>query len=264
MRRYLILAQNPALAASLSFWLKEQEHLDGEQIKIKAVGAAPDSTAVARAFEEIADWIESELENATGSNGIPEVVALTDLCGYGCIGPRDLNPVERHDWGAVLGMLVLGFPEVQWFFTGGTPSDGWAAKADGNADGLLKSRFSNQPDCFSAVLDALRSGLTCVFDGDGLRDAIRGEISDGSPGDLPRRRDLAIAIDEERSYAWLHAYTAYRFGFRAHLATTYGAMESTLKHPYPQPALVFEDYFLQFSDRHPSGFSHLRVRATLA
>lgn len=259
MKRCIILCQNPALAASLRLWMKEQGDLGEDQIGLKTVGATPQSTAVARAFDELADWIESELEAADGSNGVPELVALTDLCGYGSVGPHDLNPVAHHDWGAVLGMLVFAFPEVQWLFAAGRP-DAWPLTPAGDENTLITARFVSQPDCFRAELIKMRKGLTPIFDGDGLRDAIRGGIADQSHSRLALRRDLVVAIDEERSYAWLHAYTAYRFGFRAQVATTYAGMESTLAAPYPQPALVFEDYFLQFSDRHPSGFSHLRVR----
>jgi hypothetical protein len=64
---------------------------------------------------------------------------------------------------------------------------------------------------------------------------------------------LVVALDEETDYAHLHAYTAYRFGFRALAIAERNAADAVLglhadcAWEVP-PALVLEDIFLNFPD----------------
>lgn len=279
MKRCFILCQNPALAASLRLWLVQMGHLENESIEVKIVGKAPESAGIARTFEDLADWIESGLE-VGNSSGIPQFLALTDLCGYGKVTLGNWDPVSPcGEWATVLGMLVLGFPEVHWIFVSGTLFGGWGVNPADNASVLRKAHFAELPERLQDVLEiVIHKRLSSLCDGTGLRDLIRAAMAKERGGigrlEIPRRTELAIAIDEECSYAWLHAYTAYRFGFRAQAVTTYAGMQSVLGNPNPkvggtvtdmgilnqQPTLVFEDYFLQFSDGSPVGFSHLRER----
>jgi hypothetical protein len=265
MKRCLILCQNPALAASLRLWLMQEGHAEKELIAVKMVGQPPESAGIARTFEGLADWIESELE-AGNSSGIPQFVALTDLCGYGNVTPDELNPVRpQGGWATVLGMLVLGFPEVHWVFASGTPVGEWSMNPTGSTAALREAHFAELPERLHGVLETvMHKVLSPLCDGTGLRDAIRAAMAVERGGferlELPRRTNLAVAIDEERSYAWLHAYTAYRFGFRAQAVTTLAGMQWALRDTDLPPTLIFEDYFLQFGDGHPDGFSHLRVR----
>lgn len=262
-KRYLILSQNPALSASLRLWLIQAESAEKESIKTKTVGKNPASDDVSQAFDQLADWIESELEVSNDSGGIPSCIALTDFFGYGGFTLADLNPVKQQGgWPTVLGMLVLGFPEVNWIFIDRNyfSEQGKYSQADFRV--LGESHFAEMPKKLQGILVGFtEKGLSPLCDGTGLRDAIRMIISAESEGiKTPRRGYLAVSIDEERTYAWLHAYTAYRFGFRAQAITTYWGMQWALNKPNPLPLLVFEDYFLHFGDRHPEGLSNLRLR----
>jgi hypothetical protein len=261
-KRYLIICQNPSLAASLKLWLEQAGYAEQQSVAVKTVGTSPEPSQVSLTFEDLADWVETELDADIGSGGIPVVLALTDLCGYGDFTPNSLNPIKPGGgWEAVLGMLVLSFPEMHWIFSGGVLGDALDEDPTYNAV-LRKAHSAERPERLREILETImRVGSPALCDGTGLRNAIR-MVMDGRDEalGLPRRSEFAIAVDEERSYAWLHAYTAYRFGYRAYAVTTYAGMQWVLNPPHPQPTVIFEDYFLHFSDVHPSGFSHLRER----
>lgn len=273
-RRCLILCQNPVLTSHLQLWLARAGCVAEELIETKVVGSGPGSRGIARVFGELADWIESNAGAGSVRNGVPEVICLTDLCGYGVNHPAHLNPLKSHGWATVLGMLVLAFPEIHWVFCSGTLSEAWAANP---SDYLAFTgvHVAKTADELNEVFATIQNDLPPLFDGTGLRNSIHVAIdADRGHEQLPRRNDLAVAIDEERSYAWLHAYTSYRFGFRAQAVTTYAGMQRVTgdrnikspgyqadeNTPDSQLTLVFEDYFLQFSDGNPAGFSHLRRR----
>lgn len=260
--RYLILCQNPSLAASLELWLVQTWGEENESIAIRTVGTSPDPSEVAYTFDGVADWLETEVDNAAGRAGIPAVIVLTDLCGYGTYTWDSLNPIKPGGgWETVLGMLILSFPEVHWIFSSGNLAEAADENLAGNTV-LRAAHSAERPERLREVLDTVKKiGVTSLCDSTGLRNSIRKTMDGGHEIlGLPIRAEFALAIDEERSYAWLHAYTAYRFGYRAHAVTTYAGMWWALSPPNPQPSLVFEDYYLQFADEHPAGFSHLRER----
>jgi len=269
MARHLILCQNPALSASLELWLKGKGLAEEGTLALNTVGNKPDSTEVASAFEELAGWLDQAVEETQRVCGVPEVVVLTDLAGYGVIAVSDLNPVKQNGWATVLGMLIFAFPEIHWIFVAGNFASGWGKQVRPWHSGVT-------PEDLNRIFTDRRMRVSFLFDGSSLRDSIRGAMgADDSKQRviLPRREKLAVAVDEEKSYAWLHAYTAYRFGFRAQVVTTFGGMKRFLgykantcvkveENPAVDeiPHLVFEDVFLQFSDEHLDNFSFLRKR----
>ncbi len=251
MRRCLILSQNPALAASLKQWLVAKGHAEEGQIAVRTVGKAPEPDKVSAQFGSLSDWLEKEIEVATNHQGLPELMVLTDFAGYGSLTANELNPVMHHGWATVLGMLVLAFPEVHWVLaTGGTQ------QLD---EKLIMLHHASETGELENLLQRSASGFCPLFDAGGLRHLIRQGLEQ-SPNKLPLRTELAATIDEEQGYAFFHAYTAYRFGFRCQVITTMAGMTEFLKKPGFQPLLVFEDMFLHFPDNSPHGFSHLRNR----
>jgi len=260
MSRYLILTQNPALAASLRLWLTTRPFAEDGHVETRTVGKAPDARQLGVEFHRLADWIDDKLDTCRNYLGLPELVVLTDFAGYGEIYAGQLDPLApQGGWKAVLGMLVLAFPEVHWILAAGSfpkACEAWPALHDGTT-----------PDKLEKLLQLGGLGFSPLFDASGIRHAIRREarIRGESEGVwFPDRPKWAAAIDEEHSYAYLHAYTAYRFGFRAHVVPSYGAMERFLKPDGVvtpgKPELLIEDLFLQFADHHPEHFSDLRRR----
>jgi hypothetical protein len=157
-------------------------------------------------------------------------------------------------------------------------TQGWAADKLGELK-ACDLRCADTPDALEAILKLSRTGYCPLFDAGGIRNDIRETMKlDADLRQrilLPVRPALAVAVDEEAGYAYFHAYTAYRFGFRSHVITTMGGMETFLRTRdseqkqaaqaidlaiVPQPTLVFEDVFLQFPDRHGDNFSNLQNR----
>ncbi len=261
MRRYLVLCENPGLAVSLRASLVQTIHVADDQISSRTVGAAPRSVDIARQFEHLAAWLESQSEIAGNTGGSAELVVFTDLCGYGYVTPSDLSPVKNQGWLTVLGMLILTFPEFHWIFSSGT----WANVPNGgdfeSNDWVGGSHSVIQMRDLRAAIESIDRSLPTLFDGTGIRDEIRRALAVDEGADVPHyTRRHAVAIDEERNYSWLHAYAAYRQGFRSHAVTTFAGMRFTLGEDGLKPALVFEDLFLNFADEHPDGFSRLRYR----
>jgi len=261
---YLILCQNPALATSLRVLLIQKGLATDEQIASKAVGDKPMPKDIANFFEALADWVESTIQRDMSKECPIEIMALTDLCGYESVSPYQMNPVKNQGWATILGMLIFGFPEIHWVFVSGKYGEEWNKNLKKHERTNMAEIFAEQPiRPLAKFIGVHNSGLSPLFDAIGLRNAIpRADSYDEENKSTYRRRTLAIAIDDEKSYAWLHAYTAYRFGFRAQAVTTDAGMKVSLKDHYPLPTLVFEDYFLQFGDVHHEGFSKLRTRDT--
>jgi hypothetical protein len=146
---------------------------------------------------------------------------------------------EPEQYGALLARLVLAFPEALFIFPLSKDGDSLAYKAFQSTHGLGK--------LFAILNDPL-------FDGSGLRDWIRQQMRNKSKKKemeyLPRRTKLAVALDEEADYAMLHAYTAYRFGFRAVPLSTKSQAQAVLGPAscWQAPELTFEDKNLNFPD----------------
>ncbi len=238
-----------------------------DQIASRPLEKAPDIEDVSREFLALADWLDEEVAKGHNHQGIPEVVVLTDLAGYGPVSWSDLNPVARHGWSAVLGMLVLAFPECHWVLVAGdiAPETHAVLRASDGTEIYCDLRLGCRPEQLTQVLRLNNAGYTPLFDAGGIRHKIRTalatELDEKRRVQVPLRNEMAAAIDEEHGYTFLNAYTAYRFGFRSHVICTMGGMNAFLKYPVlPQPALVFEDLFLHFPDGHPDNFSNLQER----
>jgi hypothetical protein len=118
----------------------------------------------------------------------------------------------------------------------------------------------------NTLIDILRvkdEGLVALFDSTNLRNTIRqqmrkqkGEQDKPVTPWIPLRYEVASAIDEEQTYAYLNAYTAYRFGYRSHIISSYKLANRVFSssqngtQTFQQPvSLLFEDLYLNFPDR---------------
>nr|VFK24662.1 MAG: hypothetical protein BECKMB1821G_GA0114241_100935 [Candidatus Kentron sp. MB]VFK27036.1 MAG: hypothetical protein BECKMB1821I_GA0114274_100217 [Candidatus Kentron sp. MB]VFK74927.1 MAG: hypothetical protein BECKMB1821H_GA0114242_101236 [Candidatus Kentron sp. MB] len=164
------------------------------------------------------------------------------------VHPLLLNPLryhERHGLEFLLAMLILAFPEVRWFF--GTIK-GYPSEPD-HKDAKALDEFRARHHLFNLF----QPQQTSLFDGAGLRDWVR-RLAKEDARYIPRREQLAVAMDEETNYAYLDAYTAYRFGFRALAISDRGAADAVLglgekRDPaWGIPDLVLEDLHLNFPD----------------
>jgi hypothetical protein len=160
------------------------------------------------------------------------------------VHPRHLNPLLSQGFDSLLAILILAFPEVRWWFGSILGDSTQQVELE-----LFRARHG--------LRNLFKPRLSPLFDGGGLRDWIREHaiLDPRSRQDafyLPRRKDLAIALDEETDYSYLHAYAAYRFGFRA-LALSERATSAEVLGLRADSAwkktrikIVLEDVFLNF------------------
>jgi len=160
-----------------------------------------------------------------------------------------LNPLLSQGFDALIAMLILAFPEVRWLF--GTL---WYRADDKDNDKDHNAKL-NEFRKAHGLHHLFTAQPTPLFDGSGLRDWIRHRMLEDSKtqmnaAHLPRRKQLAVGFDEESDYAYLHAYAAYRFGFRAEALSTKAQADCVLGPAKKDDPLeiVFEDLFLNLPD----------------
>ena len=173
------------------------------------------------------------------------------------ISPDDWNPLLW--WGdkrelcyplsSLVARLVLTYPEIYWVFL----SD--SSGTDALAHRIFPSDYLGR---LKKIIRLVTKGYSPLFDPSGLRQCIKKfhlkEIG------VRLREDESAAIDEEKSYAYFNAYTAYRFGYRSHIITSLEAMKELLKENESRSInpileckkkcnITFEDIYLGFPDR---------------
>ena len=245
--RYRNIAQSAqnaeVIAASLS-WGGEHDAAGAGALRFVL-----DEGIVARnggidAFQTTCDWLERAVNEDGG-----RLIVIVDSTR-----PHLLSAIGGPRWESLLAMLILTFPDVRWIFSVCVGTDGLGVRQE------YWHRIHKEHSLDSLSNESVRDPL---LDPTGLREWVREQTNDqlrplGSDLTLPRRGDnrLAAAIDEEPASAYLHAYTAYRFGCRADVIVTWSAMQSrfvgdgNLKcHGY---WLLLEDMSLNFPDRDAS------------
>lgn len=146
-------------------------------------------------FQAAAEWVEREV--LVGDLVHDRFVGILDL-------PRASRASDIRALGWVQGNLILAFPEVQWIPL------------------YREAQLFDVPDSVDgrAVMTLDRAIRMCqgdyspLFDGDGLRSLLMIRAH-GDPGLDYARSDAAVSLDEETNFAFINAYTAYRFGYRA-------------------------------------------------
>jgi hypothetical protein len=235
MRKYLILAHSEVTANALNSWLEIIADLSlpkGHNGRI----VWEDSNAGAgtiSAYELLVRRIVDAVKIEDGSVPMNEAVVLVDS-----IEPANLSAIyEGYSWENLLALLILSFPEFHWAF------------------GLLESPGAF-PDIHTLETLWTKCQRNPLLDPTGLREWVRSQTNEalkqlGDDLKLPERMKLAAAIDEEGSYACLNAYTAYRFGCRADMVTTWGVMQEIFGDDAPNHSywLLLEDMSLNFADK---------------
>ncbi len=187
--------------------------------------------SVRDAYHKIADMLGDAIGQSRPSD---RFVAILDSRSWRSLGQiRSLRDVQ--------GLLILAFPDVLW-----VPvfDDGKESK-----------------DELKRALNLVAGGFNPLFDGTGVRGALLKKHKTNSAYQYDRD-DVAVTIDEERHFAELTAYTAFRFGYRAYPVSTARLAEQVLGVASPEqlPSLagatvrqdaslvVFEDRDVEFPD----------------
>lgn len=281
MSHVLLITASEELAACLTRYCKYIRGLDAVSIM-----PPPESLAegrhlwVLRAFDQIAAKIEAVAGASGNSCSLHRAVVFVDPDQEQLTSLDQLNPISLKGggWSALIAMLVLAFPEMHWVINDADPSS--------------ESAFFNEAHGLSAtntvrqVLALHDQGFTPLFDATGWRTLMRERIRKTEEAHkrvapyMPVRLALAASLDEEDGYAFFNAYTAYRFGYRCHVLTTYGLTKKILDEAATPDeadaetkttgkllrnalALSFEDLYMNFPDKSPEvdiHFSELEKR----
>jgi len=181
----------------------------GEWIWTNGKGGGLDRTT--KDFEAISRWIEQAASRNESSIPLNQIVILVDF-----VAPDMLNATpdvsvtkhKEHEWGNLLAMLILSFPEIHWRF------------------GVIAGNPPWEVDHCLGALEKHAQRDT-LFDPTGLREwvKLKSSLSMQDSQQLPKRQFKACAIDEEISFAYFHGYTAYRFGYRTDVVTSWSLMQ---------------------------------------
>ncbi len=146
--------------------------------------------AVRDAYHGIADGLGRAIGNAPSSDRF--VVVLDARLS------ETINQVSSLQ--SVQGLLILSFPDVLW-----VP--------------VFKGKEEASRQAVRQALDLAMGGFNPLFDGTGIRGAL---IKTHKTNSAYRydRDDVAVTVDEERHFAELNAYTAFRFGYRVYPVST--------------------------------------------
>ncbi|OQX18214.1 MAG: hypothetical protein BWK76_08180 [Desulfobulbaceae bacterium A2] len=254
MSQFFILAQTKTTARALAAWLEllgepPVRDLDKDnRVVIQKEKMEGGKERAILAYESLVRQIEIRTADQHGEIPLNEVVILVDR-----VKPIALNPlVDGSGWDALLGMLILTFPEIYWVF------------------GVISDTSKNNLSTYHTLSSLLaRPRRDQLFDATGLRSYIRARSNVVSPDtNLPIRHRAAAAIDEEANYALFHAYAAYRFGYRADAVRSWALMDYLFgKAPDNEGKphdfdLLFEDVNLNFPDKpgrvHLSSFAKIQ------
>lgn len=142
------------------------------------------------AYHVIADLLGDAIGKATPSD---RFVAILDA-------RRKSNLQEISSLHSVQGLLILAFPDVLWI-------------------PVFKGEEKASEKAIPAALDLAAGEFNPMFDGTGVRGELMRFHRPNSVYPY-NRNDVAVSIDEERHFAELTAYTAFRFGYRAYSVST--------------------------------------------
>lgn len=254
MPSYLILAQSEITASALNSWI-ELLGIAGLPVNDPRRIVWDRNVEGVDAYEPLTRRIELAAKGEYSSVPLNDVVVLVDSVnqsGMSVVG-------EGGQWSSLIAMLILSFPEIRWVF---------GICKEKNSISIADINWVDIEPYHSLSTLLTQSRRDPLFDPTGLRDWIRqitnkGLLAAKDDLELPIRKKLAAAIDEEKAYAYIHGYTAYRFGYRVDAVTTWKLMSERFSgekstrienepHGY---SLLLEDMSLNFPDRPP--YKHL-------
>ena len=241
MTTYLILAQSTVTAAALESIVRAQNEVSQPQVLWNRDWNGRHQVDM---YELLVREIERVASSDSDAADCRNLVMLVDSVQH-----KKLSAIGDGlgNWHSLIAMLILTFPEVHWMF--GVVLDDFPEKHIG-ADHRLGKLF-----------DVPRREY--LLDPSGLRNLVR-KITNNklkeTPDsyELPLRNNRSAAIDDEKAYAYLHAYTAYRFGYKGEVVTSSRLMHACFGETGQQDdtphnyQILFEDMSLSFADRETS------------
>lgn len=257
MSNILVVAPSATLADSIDRYVRHVEGISTQTLIASSSYRAdkqPANRWILNTFRQISDWV---------GNCISEGDPLRYICVFDVGVPVRLDQLDPLDSlnppAALVAMLVLAFPEIHWVFVG---AEGVENDSENGAHVFHTS------DDLDSIIKLHQRDFSTLFDGTGLRDSIRQRIKQNKEAAPIRTRPkIALAVDDEKAYAFFNAYTAYRFGLRSHAVCSHELLQHLAGESSPRQEddveVVFEDVYLKFPDRDPldaESLSSLEVR----
>ena len=263
MKQLFLITQSEELSRSVELYFRFR---GGVEVKTfvppllpKSVDRLGKTQWVPETFRKIAHALESHSLQVSGrASGLTNATCLIDVPDLSDLS--DLDPIDRtKGWTGVVAMLILAFPEVHWVIL--SP---FTPNLQQPSDRLKRFHFLQPRNLLDSVENIFKlrdQGFCPLFDPTGLRQLIHTLLAHRvSANYVPLRLTSAVAVDEEESYSYFHAYAAYRFGYRCHVITSYGLMGEILGDKSAEEiSISFEDIYLNFPDRRLS-LSKIRDR----
>lgn len=184
-------------------------------------------------YNDLASVVEDSIFRDR-SRGLDTLTVIVDAVPHRAY-LENLDPAHEHPddpsvpFAVATSMLVLTFPDVYWIFLVNGLSRASTASPSLAPFHLCDIRLTHNLLKLPLLLTLRERGLTALLDGAGLRDFIRRaawRIGSAVPEATPLRTRLAIAIDDEKGFAYFHGYSAYRWGFRAFPVVSQTVMEA--------------------------------------
>ena len=208
--------------------------------------------------------LSAKLQELTGDHdGYSSHTGFTVLVDH--VNLLSLNPIGAGRWETLIAMLILAFPEFRWIFGAFWPFAVPTQRAEETEDQKVLRDTAETAETIRSshgIGSLFQASRSPIFDGYGLRQFVRKLAKTPRNGDksvagyLPDRKEVACAIDDETSYAFFHAYAAYRFGFRSDALTTQATAIDLLSDAGKRDtadsldlSLTIEDLYLNFPDR---------------
>ena len=153
--------------------------------------------------------------------------------------------------------LILAFPEIHWVYLQIKLQDPENQSKTAYEQDWHYCNPLELEESLKEIMKARFSGYQPLFDPLGFRNVARIKniekiYIEGKNEAVPNRYKQAVAIDEETSYSFIHAYTAYKFGYKTFSVTTLGMMKEIFKEEsnYNYDCdLSLEDLYLNFPDK---------------
>lgn len=215
MANYLIIAQSEITATALEVWIRLLGEIPPEKGSARRIlwdrGTVSAGSSV-YAYDHLVQGLTRAIHDDALRHPQGGTVVLVDS-----VNPDGLTAISEHgSWNHLLAMLILTFPELRWHFGCITKTPIKYAPIEWNRHALA-ALLQYEP-------------WDPSFDPTGLRDWVRGCTNANlkrikANMKLTLRPHKAAVIDEETDYARIHGLTAYRFGLRADLVTTWSAMK---------------------------------------
>ena len=260
MKLIIIISNNNDYAESLAKYLEFKYKISCKIINIPEIKLFLD-----KKLDSYFNYISSELSlieyNSDDTLILKNSICILDL-PFNSYRLIDYDPLyKREHINQLFTMLSFAYPEIAWVIP------------------VFNVQDENNPYFVKWIklldkIEELINEETVLYDPFGFRQSLRNAINDNQIWhkiyNIVIRDKLAAAIDEEKEYAYLHGYIAYKLGYRCFIVSSMRLFEKLFSNRKEDQnrnwplniELTFEDMFLNYPDKENNeiNLSNLQTR----